>query len=99
MNNTVILDEFNNPVILHTKEDLKKRKAGILASQVLDFITPYVKENVTTVELDKLCHDFILNKGAVPAPLNYKGFQNLYVPLSIMLYVVYQVIKLSKLAI
>ena len=50
------------------------RKAGTLASQVLDFITPHVKENVTTIELDKLCHNFILNKGAIPAPLNYKGF-------------------------
>ena len=50
------------------------RKAGSLASQVLDFITPYVKESVTTNELDKLCHDFIVSKGAIPAPLNYKGF-------------------------
>ena len=24
--------------------------------------------------LDQLCHDFILSKGAIPAPLNYKGF-------------------------
>ena len=38
------------------------RKAGKLASQVLDYITPYVKENVTTLELDKLCHDFIISK-------------------------------------
>ena len=40
---------------LHTKEDFQKmRKAGNLASQVLDFITPYVKENVTTNELDQI---------------------------------------------
>ena len=50
------------------------RKAGKLASQVLDFITPHVKENVSTLQLDKLCHDFIISKGAIPAPLNYKGF-------------------------
>ena len=75
MNNTIILDEYNNPVTIHTQEDFQKmRKAGRLASQVLDFITPYVKENVTTLELDQLCHDFIISKGAIPAPLNYKGF-------------------------
>lgn len=70
-----IFDEYNNPVVLHSEKDFDKmRKAGKLASQVLDFITPYVKENVTTLELDELCHDFIVSNGAIPAPLNYKGF-------------------------
>lgn len=75
MNNTTVLDEYNNPVIIHTKEEFKKmREAGKLASQVLDYITPFVKEKITTSELDKLCHDYIISKGAIPAPLNYKGF-------------------------
>ena len=69
MTKNTILDEYNNPVILHSEEDFDKmRKAGRLASHVLDYITPYVKENVTTLELDKLCHDFIISKGAIPAP-------------------------------
>ena len=50
------------------------RKAGGLAATVLDMITPHVVAGVTTATLDKLCHDFILQHGAVPAPLNYKGF-------------------------
>jgi methionyl aminopeptidase len=50
------------------------RKAGRLAAEVLDFITPSVKPGVTTGELDTLCHDFILDHGAIPAPLNYRGF-------------------------
>ena len=50
------------------------RKAGSLAASVLDMITPHVVAGVTTAELDKLCHDFILQHSAVPAPLNYKGF-------------------------
>jgi len=50
------------------------RVAGKLAAEILDFITPYVKEGVTTGELDKLCHDKILENNAIPAPLNYKGF-------------------------
>jgi methionyl aminopeptidase len=50
------------------------RKAGRLAAETLDFITPEVREGVTTARLDKLCHDFILDHGAIPAPLNYRGF-------------------------
>ncbi len=50
------------------------RKAGKLASQVLDFITPHVQAGVSTLALNNLCHDFIIQHGAIPAPLNYKGF-------------------------
>lgn len=50
------------------------RAAGKLAAETLDFITPQVKPGITTEELDRLCHEFILDHGAVPAPLNYKGF-------------------------
>ena len=48
------------------------RVAGRLASEVLDFITPYVKPGVSTGTLDKLCHDYMVGvQGTVPAPLNY----------------------------
>ena len=50
------------------------RRAGRLAAETLDFITPHVVPGVTTGELDKLCHDFILDHKAIPAPLNYRGF-------------------------
>ena len=50
------------------------RKAGKLAAEVLDFITPHVVPGVSTGELDRLCHDFILDHDAIPAPLNYRGF-------------------------
>lgn len=50
------------------------RAAGRLAAETLDFITPYVKPGITTEQLDKLCHDFIVSHNAVPAPLNYRGF-------------------------
>lgn len=53
----------------------KMRIAGRLAAEALDMITPYVKEGVTTEELDKICHDYIVNvQKAIPAPLNYNGF-------------------------
>ncbi len=50
------------------------RRAGQLAAEVLDFITPAVKPGVTTDELDRLCHGFIVDHGAIPAPLNYRGY-------------------------
>ena len=50
------------------------RKAGQLAAATLDMITDHVKPGVTTEELDTLCHNYILEHGAIPAPLNYKGF-------------------------
>ena len=50
----------------------KMRVAGKLASEVLDFITPYVKPGVTTEKLDALCHDYMVNvQKTIPAPLNY----------------------------
>jgi len=48
------------------------RVAGKLASEVLDFIEPFVKPGITTGELDQLCHDYMVNQqGTIPAPLNY----------------------------
>lgn len=57
-------------------EEIKKmRVAGQLAGQVLTMIGDYVKPGVTTEELDKICHDYIVDKqNAIPACLNYKGF-------------------------
>ncbi len=50
------------------------RRAGELAAATLDFITPHVRPGVTTGELDRLCHDFVADHGAISAPLNYRGF-------------------------
>ena len=50
------------------------RRAGRLAAETLDFITPHVEPKVTTERLDRLCHDFIVDRGAIPAPLGYRGF-------------------------
>ncbi len=49
------------------------RKAGKLAAEILDMITDHVVPDVTTEELDKLCHDYCTRNGAIPAPLNYQG--------------------------
>lgn len=48
------------------------RIAGRLAAEVLDYLTPFVKPGVTTNELDRLAHDYMVNvQQTVPAPLNY----------------------------
>jgi len=49
--------------------------AGRLAAEVLEMIEPFVKVGVSTGELDRICHDYIVNvQNAIPAPLNYNGF-------------------------
>ena len=58
--------------IKNSQEIEKMRVAGKLASEVLDFITPFVKPGITTDEIDKLCHDYMVNvQNTIPAPLNY----------------------------
>jgi len=63
-------------VTIKTPEEIEKmRVACRLAAQVLEMIEPQVKAGITTDELDKICHDFIVNEQkAIPAPLNYRGF-------------------------
>ena len=60
---------------LHGPEDFEgMRKAGQLAAACLDMITPHVVPGITTEALDKLLHDFMLDHGAVPATLGYRGY-------------------------
>jgi len=48
------------------------RVAGRLTGEVLDYIAPFVKPGITTGEIDKLCHDYMVDvQGVIPAPLNY----------------------------
>ncbi|KAB7698227.1 type I methionyl aminopeptidase [Plesiomonas shigelloides] len=63
-------------ITIKTADEIEKmRVAGRLAAEVLEMIEPHVKAGVTTGELDKICHDYIVNvQQAVPAPLNYHGF-------------------------
>jgi methionyl aminopeptidase len=62
-------------VRIHDAEAFEKmRAAGHLAAATLDMIAEHVAPGVTTGELDRICHDFIVDHGAIPAPLNYRGF-------------------------
>src|SRR5437763_5398080 len=63
------------PIKIHGPEAFEgMRRAGMLAAETLDFITPHVRPGITTGELDRLCHGFIVDHDAIPAPLNYRGF-------------------------
>ncbi|MBM6444950.1 MULTISPECIES: type I methionyl aminopeptidase [Pseudomonas] len=56
-------------------EIAQSRAAGTLAAEVLAMITPHVKAGVTTNELDRLCHDHIVNvQKAIPGNIGYHGF-------------------------
>lgn len=50
------------------------RKAGIMNTKVLDHVEPFVKEGVSTEELNKIVHEYTLSLGCTPAPLNYEGY-------------------------
>lgn len=60
-------------IVIKTEAEIAgMRTAGRLAAEVLDFIAPQVKAGVTTGELDRLCHDFMVTvQQTIPAPLNY----------------------------
>jgi methionyl aminopeptidase len=63
-------------IVIKTASEIEKmRIAGRLAAEVLEMIEPYVVAGITTDQLDKLCHDYIVDvQKAIPAPLDYHGF-------------------------
>ncbi|MAO83949.1 MAG: type I methionyl aminopeptidase [Myxococcales bacterium] len=58
----------------NAKDVEKMRAAARLASSVLEFIEPQVQPGISTLALNDLCHEFIVDAGAYPSPLNYNGF-------------------------
>ena len=64
-------------ITLHQHGDfVPMRAAGRLAAETLDMITEHVRPGVTTAELDRVCHDFIVARGGVPATLGYRGYKH-----------------------
>ena len=69
------VDEYGRPIPLHDGEGFAKmRAAGRLAAECLDMITEHVVPGVSTGRLDDLIHQFIMDHGAVPATLGYRGY-------------------------
>ena len=63
-----------NITIYNEKAFDKLYKAGQLAKKTLEHVGSFVKEGITTEELDKICHDYIIANNAIPATLGYHGY-------------------------
>jgi methionyl aminopeptidase len=62
-------------ITIHKPEDFAgMRRAGQLAAEALDMITAHVRPGISTGEIDKLCHDYMVERGAIPATLGYRGY-------------------------
>jgi len=62
-------------VHIKTPEEIDQMRPSChLAADVLVMIEPYVKPGITTMELNDICHEFIVGHDAYPSPLNYHGF-------------------------
>jgi methionyl aminopeptidase len=61
------------PISIKSPDEIAAmRPACRLAGEVLDYITPFVRPGITTAELDRLCHAYMVDvQGCIPAPLNY----------------------------
>jgi methionyl aminopeptidase len=69
------LSDDHRPIVIHKPEDYAgMRTAGRFAAKVLDMVAAHVQPGVTTGELNDICHQMIVSRGAIPAPLNYRGF-------------------------
>jgi methionyl aminopeptidase len=65
----------NQVVIRSEPEIAMARRAGALAADILEMIAEHVKPGVTTDQLDRLCHDYIVDvQQAVPANIGYHGY-------------------------
>lgn len=70
-------DMRDGAIKLHSAADFEgMRKAGRLAAECLDMLVPMVKPGVTTAALDKAAFEFVVDNGAVPACLGYRGYQH-----------------------
>ena len=74
----LLLDTNNlnkDGIRIHKENDLSEmRKSCRLAAETLDMIADYVEPGVTTERLNTLCHEFMIDNGAIPATLGYRGF-------------------------
>lgn len=76
-----ILEAQEKGILVPTRKLIKTpqqiegiRKAGVLNTDVLDYVSEHIREGMSTLEIDKLVHDFTVEHGGTPAPLNYFGF-------------------------
>src|SRR5687767_15010509 len=67
-------EPWPEPLVKSPDVIARMRVAGRVAAEVLQLVGAAVRPGVTTDELDALCHDALVERGAYPSPLNYNGF-------------------------
>ncbi len=70
--NTIISGK--NIPIYNSSYFSKLQEAGLLAYKTLKHVEKFIKEGISTLELNDICHDFMLRHNAIPATLGYNGF-------------------------
>jgi len=72
-NKELYLRKYN--IRLKEEEEIEGiRKAGRVALSTLDLVASHIKPGITTDDINAIVHDFTVQNGAIPAPLNYRGF-------------------------
>ena len=62
-------------IVYKTDEEIEGiKRSSKLAASVLTYIAPFVKAGISCLELNDLCHEYIVKNGAKPSPLNYNGY-------------------------
>ena len=72
-----VTDAHEGAIRLHGPEGFAgMRKAGRLAAEALDMLTPFVQPEVLTADLDRMAHDFVVGRGADVATIFYRGYSH-----------------------
>lgn len=72
---TALAGRLDNRIKIHGPEAFEgMRRAGQLTAQALDLLVDKVEPGITTQSLDDFVFEFAMDHGAIPAPLNYRGF-------------------------
>ena len=67
--------QTSSGIILKTKEQIDGiRAASRLTGEILDMVAERIRPGITTNEIDSWVHEMTIARGAVPAPLGYRGF-------------------------
>ena len=61
--------------LIRTPEEVEGiRKSGVINTAILDLVGERIHAGMSTLEIDKLVHDYTVEHGAIPACLGYEGF-------------------------
>ncbi len=69
------VDELGREIVIKTDEQIESiRKSGQLTRDILDMLTERIVAGITTEDINRWVHQYTVEHGGIPAPLNYRGF-------------------------